>query len=61
MQIFSPNQWTELADPVAELGKRRKKLERRVAMKEDKQSQLTWIPKISYILDHQPGSIYQLI
>ena len=34
MQIFSPNQWTELADPVAELGKRRKKLERRVAMKE---------------------------
>ena len=47
--------------PVAELGKRWKKLKRMVAMKEDKQSQLTWIPKISHILDHQTGSIYQLI
>jgi hypothetical protein len=28
---------------------------------EDQQSQLIWIPEISQTLDHQPGSIQQLI
>jgi hypothetical protein len=47
--------------PVVELGKSWMKLRRRVTLQEDQPSQLTWTPEISQTLDHQPGSIEQLI
>jgi hypothetical protein len=48
MQIFASNQWTEAADPLAELGKSWKKLRRRVTNPiERPESQLTWTPRIS--------------
>jgi hypothetical protein len=46
---------------VVELGESWKKLRRRANLLEDQQSQLTWTPEISQILELQPGSIYQLI
>jgi hypothetical protein len=46
---------------VVELGKGWKKLRRRVALYEEQQSQLTWTPEISQILNHQTDSIHQLI
>jgi hypothetical protein len=56
MQIFAPNQWTEAADPCDWSRERLKEAE-----EENQQSQLIWIPEISQILDHQPGSTCQLI
>jgi hypothetical protein len=38
-----------------------KKLRRRAILEEDQQSQLIWIPEIFQTLDHQPGTIHQLI
>jgi hypothetical protein len=52
MQIFVPNQWTETAHPVVELGKGGKKLRRRATLYEDQQSQLIWTPEIYQTLDH---------
>jgi hypothetical protein len=50
-----------LLTPVFELEKGWKKLRRRSTQQEDQQSQLTWTPDISPTLDHQPGSIQELI
>jgi hypothetical protein len=50
----------KLLTPVVELGKSRRKLKEGYPVG-DQQSQLTWIPEISQTLDHQPGSIHQLI
>jgi len=47
MQICAPNQWTEAADPLVELGKSWRKLRRRTTLKEDQQTQITWTPEIS--------------
>ena len=47
--------------PVVELRKSRKKLRMRVVPWEDQQCQLSWTPKISQTLNHQPGIIHQLI
>jgi hypothetical protein len=47
--------------PVVELGKNYKKLRRRMTLYEDQWSQLIWTSEISQTLDHQPGSIHQLI
>lgn len=55
VQMFSPKQWTEAAEPCGWI---RGKLEE---TEEDQQSQWTWTPKISQTLYHQPGSIHQLI
>jgi hypothetical protein len=59
MQILTNGQ--KSLTPVVELGKDWKKLKRRVIPLGDQQSQLTWNPKISQTLSHQPGSIHQLI
>jgi hypothetical protein len=56
-----PTNGKKLLTPVVELGKKKRKLRRRPTLQEDQQSQLTWTPKISQTLDHQPGSIHQLI
>jgi hypothetical protein len=51
----------KLLNPVVELGKSWKKLRRRANLSEDQQSQLIRNPESSQTLDHQPGSIHQLI
>jgi hypothetical protein len=60
IQLFAPNQWTDAADPCCWIRGGWKML-RRAILKEDQQSQLIWIPKISQTLDHQTGSIHQLV
>ena len=47
--------------PVVDLGKCWKKLRRRVTLEEDQESQLIWTSEISETVDHQTGSIHQLI
>jgi hypothetical protein len=61
LQLFAPNQWTEAADPCCWIMEDWKKLRRRPNLWEEQQSQLNWTPEISQTLDHQPGSIEQLI
>jgi hypothetical protein len=56
-----PTNGQKLLTPVIELGKGRKKLRRKTTLWEEPQSQLTWTPEISQTLNHQPGSIQQLI
>jgi hypothetical protein len=60
MQVFTLNQWIEVADPCGWI---REKLEE--AEEEGnpvgQPAVSTWIPEISQTLDHQPGSIHQLI
>jgi hypothetical protein len=56
-----PTNVQKLLTPVVESGKSWKKLRRRATLQEDQQCQLTWTPEISQTLDHQPGSIHQLI
>jgi hypothetical protein len=51
----------KLGTPVVELGKSWKKLRKRAAPWEDQQSQFIWTSEISQTLNHQPGSIQQLI
>jgi hypothetical protein len=51
----------KLLTPGVELGKSWEKLRRRETLEEDQQPQLTWTPRISQTLSHQPGSIHQLI
>ena len=60
-RYLHPINGQKLLTLVVELGKRWKKLRRRATMCGDQQSQLTWTPEISRTLDHQPGSIHQLI
>jgi hypothetical protein len=50
-----------LLTPVVELEESWKKLRKRASLYKDQQSQLTWTSEISQTLDHQPGSIHQLI
>jgi hypothetical protein len=49
------------ADSCGSIKEKLEEAERRVTLYEDQQSQLTWTPKISQTLSHQPGSIHQLI
>jgi hypothetical protein len=59
MQIFAPNQWTEAIDPCSWI---REKLEAEEASYPvGGPAVSTWTPDISQTLDHQPGSIHQLI
>ena len=53
-----PTNDQKLLTHVVDLGKCWKKLRRRATMYEDQQN---WTPEISQILDHQAGSIQQLI
>jgi hypothetical protein len=56
-----PGNGQQLLTPVVELGKNWKKLRRTVTLQEEQQSQLIWITEIFQKLDHQTGSIHQLI
>jgi hypothetical protein len=60
-RYLHPTNGQKLLTPVIELGKSWKTLRRRMTLKEDQQSQLTWTPEISQTMDDQPGSIHQLI
>jgi hypothetical protein len=60
IQIFAPNQWTEAADLYGRIrGKLEEVEEKGIPVEGPAVSICT--PKISQTLDHQPGSIYQLI
>ena len=56
-----PTNGQKLGTPLVELGKGWTKLWRRVTPWEDQQSQLTWTPKISQTLIHQPVLIHKLV
>jgi hypothetical protein len=56
-----PDTITEMLTPVVELGKSWKTRRKRAILWGDQQSQLIWTPKISQTLEHQTGSIHQLI
>ena len=60
MQIFVPNQWTEAAEPCGTIGEKLEEGEEGNPLG-GPESQLTWTPEISQTLDHQQGSIHQLI
>jgi hypothetical protein len=60
-RYLHPTNEKKLLIPVVELGKGWKKLRKRMTLNENHKSQLTWTPKFSQTLDHQTGSINQLI
>jgi hypothetical protein len=58
MQILVTNQLTEAADSCGSIREKLEEAEEEGDPFEDQQSQLTWTPRISQTLDHQPGSIH---
>jgi hypothetical protein len=61
MQIFAPNQWTEAADPCGWIRERLKEAEEEGNPVGGWAVSINLDSEISQTLDHQPGSIHQLI
>jgi hypothetical protein len=61
MQIFAPKHWTEAADPDGWIREKLEEAEEEGDPSGGLAVSVKLGPKISQTLDHQPGSIHQLI
>ena len=61
MQIFAPNQWTEAADPCGWIREKLEEAEEEGDPVGGPAVSINLDPEISQTLNHQPGSIHQLI
>jgi hypothetical protein len=57
MQILTVKHWTEVFDPYGRVKGRTKGTEGIAILQKDQQCQLTWTPRSSQRLSHQPKSI----